>query len=70
MHVIAILVIRLLERETTGHVKVRYTDYSTNGFLFPRPLSTFMCQCRRHLDMVIASGSIYPINLFLSLQGP
>ena len=46
------------------------TDYSTNGFLFPRPLSTFMCQCRRHLDMVIASGSIYPRNLFPSLQGP
>ena len=46
------------------------TDYSTNGFLFPRPLSTFMCQCRRHLARVIASGSICPRNLFPSLQGP
>lgn len=48
------------------------TDYSTNGFLFPRPLSTFMCQCRRHLATVIASGSITncPRNLFPSLQSP
>lgn len=42
------------------------TDYSTNGFLFPRPLSTFMCQCRRHLATVIASGSIIALETCFS----
>ena len=44
----------------TGPLEQVFIKY----FLFARPFSTFLCQYRRHLVPVVASGSVCSGNLF------